>query len=138
VSRFRKLRRDAVRAIDVRVETESQASPQAVFRVLRDGATWPRWSLFDAFDLERHGRDDPLGVGAIRVFSTRMSQASEEVIEMLPDRRLAYILLSRLSFQDYRAEVNLLPGPMRGSSACREGDFLLDGHEARTVPAERT
>src|SRR5579883_1141534 len=81
---------------------------------------------------------EPLGVGAIRVFSTRMSQASEEVIEMLPDRRLAYILLSRLSFQDYRAEVNLLPGPMRGSSACREGDFLLDGHEARTVPAERT
>lgn len=73
-----------MRAIDVRVEAESQASPQAVFRVLRDGATWPRWSMFDAFDLARQGRDDPLGVGAIRVFSTRMSRAREEVTGPAP------------------------------------------------------
>lgn len=97
--------------IDILVEAESQASPQSVFRLLRDGATWPRWSLFDAFDLERQGQDDPLGVDAIRVFSTRVSRAREEVVEMVPGRCLVYTLLSGFPFQDYRAEVDLLPGP---------------------------
>lgn len=101
-----------MRMIDIRVEAESRASPQSAFRLLRDGATWPRWSLFEAFELERPGHDDPLGVGAIRVFSTRVSRAREEIVEMVQGQRLVYTLLSGFPFQDYRAEIDLLPGPM--------------------------
>ena len=57
--------------IDIEIKVTSRASAHAIFRLLRDGATWPRWSLFDLFELEREGRHDPLGVGTIRVFSIR-------------------------------------------------------------------
>jgi uncharacterized protein YndB with AHSA1/START domain len=56
---------------EIRIETVSRASPSDVYRLLRDGSTWPQWSLFDDFQVEREGSADPLGVGAIRVFSTR-------------------------------------------------------------------
>ena len=95
--------------IDILVETVSQAAPGAVFRLLRDGSTWPGWSVFDRFELEREGDDDRLGVGAIRVFITRVSRAREEVVEIIPDRRLSYVLLSGLPFEDYRADVDLVP-----------------------------
>lgn len=96
--------------IEITVETLSRADPASVFRLLRDGATWPRWSLFDGFELEREGTgDDRLGVGSVRVFTTPVSRAREEVVEIIPDRRLSYVLLSGLPFDDYRAEVDLAP-----------------------------
>ena len=99
----------------VEVEAFSHAAPADVFRLLRDGSTWPRWSLFDAFELEREGAGDRLGVGAIRVFITRVSRAREEVVEVIPDRRLSYILLSGLPLEDYRADVDLSPTPEGGT-----------------------
>jgi uncharacterized protein YndB with AHSA1/START domain len=95
----------------VRVEAraESRAAPGAVFALLKDGATWPRWSMFDAFVLERPGREERLGVGAIRVFSTRISRVREEVVEIVPDRRLSYVLLSGLPLVGYQADVELEP-----------------------------
>ena len=104
-----------MRPIEIVVETFSQAEPGEVFRLLRDGATWPHWSLFDRFELEREGADDRLGVGAIRVFSTRISRAREEVVEITPDRRLSYVLLSGLPLEDYRADVDLVPAPAGGT-----------------------
>lgn len=96
--------------IEITVETLSRAAPASVFRLLRDGATWPRWSLFDGFALEREGTgDDRLGVGAVRVFTTKVSRAREEVVEIVPDRRLSYVLLSGLPFENYRADVDLVP-----------------------------
>jgi uncharacterized protein YndB with AHSA1/START domain len=102
--------------IEILIETPSRAEPAAVFRLLRDGATWPRWSLFDRFELEREGKTDRLGLGAIRVFTTRVSQAREEVVEIIPDRRLSYILLSGFPFEGYRADVDLLPAPDGGTT----------------------
>jgi uncharacterized protein YndB with AHSA1/START domain len=102
--------------IEIVAEASSRAAPGDVFRLLRDGSTWPAWSLFDRFELEREGVPDRLGVGAIRVFMTRVSRAREEVVEVIPDRRLSYILLSGLPFEDYRAEVDLAPAPEGGTT----------------------
>ncbi|MBV9459448.1 MAG: SRPBCC family protein [Bradyrhizobium sp.] len=51
--------------------------------------------------------NEPYGVGSIRTFITRVSRATEEVIELVPNRRLAYVLLAGFPFRDYRAVVEI-------------------------------
>jgi Polyketide cyclase / dehydrase and lipid transport len=95
--------------IKVAVSAPSTASPAAIFTLLKDGSTWPHWSSFDAFELERPGREETYGLGAIRVFITKISRAREEVVELVENQKLSYILLSGLPFRAYRAEVTLAP-----------------------------
>jgi hypothetical protein len=92
----------------IEVGAKSRANPEAVFALLKDGATWPEWSLFTGFALEAPAAPDPLGVGCIRVFSTRYTRAREQVVELVPGVRLAYTLLSGLPLRDYRAVVDLI------------------------------
>ena len=54
--------------IDVRAW--SPASPAEVYRLLRDGSTWPVWSPIDSFELEREGADGGENLGAHRIFRT--------------------------------------------------------------------
>jgi hypothetical protein len=110
----------------LRVEAHavSAAPPAGVFALLRDGATWPSWSLFTGFSLERSAPGaDPLGVGAIRVFSTSFSRACEEVVELIPERRLSYVLLSGLPMSNYRADVDLTPAPGGGTAIAWRAAF---------------
>ncbi|TAL00043.1 MAG: SRPBCC family protein [Rhodospirillaceae bacterium] len=98
-----------MKRIMIAATAKSGASPATVFALLKDGSTWPTWAMFDSFELERPGRQEPFGVGAIRVFKTRVSCAREEIVELIPDRRLSYILLSGFPFREYRADVDLEP-----------------------------
>jgi Polyketide cyclase / dehydrase and lipid transport len=95
------------RAIKVSAHAQSKALPPTVFALLKDGATWPDWTIFDAFELVRAGEGEPGGVGEIHVFSTALTRAREEIVELVPDRRLSYILLSGFPFKDYRADIDL-------------------------------
>jgi hypothetical protein len=94
--------------IEVSVTVDCRADAEVIFGLLKDGSTWPQWALFESFELERPGRSETYGVGAIRVFSTKVSRSREEVTELIPDRRLAYVLLSGFPLRDYRAEVDLV------------------------------
>ena len=85
----------------------SQATPAAVFSLLKNSDTWPRWSLFNSFELERAGNGERFGVGAIRTFSTRVSKTTEQVTELIPDQKLSYVLLSGLPLRNYQAVVQL-------------------------------
>ncbi|PRY35260.1 polyketide cyclase/dehydrase/lipid transport protein [Umezawaea tangerina] len=100
-----------VQRVDATAETT--ASPERVYALVRDGATWPSWSTLDSFELERPGETEREGVGAIRVFRTNRFPkpvvSREEIIELVPDRRLGYALLSGLAVRDYRAYVDLEP-----------------------------
>src|SRR5919106_74797 len=78
----------------VDVTVEAQAAPAAVYALLRDGATWPQWGRWDSFELERPGTDEPEGVGAIRVWHVGRKRIREEIVELIPDRRFGYTLLS--------------------------------------------
>jgi hypothetical protein len=118
----------------------SGGSPATVFSLLKDGSTWPEWAIFDSFELERPGRDEPYGIGAIRVFITKVSRAREEVVELIPNRRLSYVLLSGFPFRDYRAEVDIEGTESGGSSiawrllrrkAFRDRMVLAPIHDAR-------
>lgn len=97
-----------MRRIEVSVAVDCRADPAVIFGLLKDGSTWPHWAMFDSFELERPGHNETYGVGAIRVFSTKVSRSREEVTEVIPDRKLAYALLSGFPLRDYRAEIELV------------------------------
>ena len=92
------------------------ADPATVHRLLRAGATWPEWSPLGSFELERAAPgDDSEGVGAIRVFRTGRVASREEIVELVPERRLSHALLSGLPLRDYRADIDLEPGGAGGT-----------------------
>jgi hypothetical protein len=97
----------------VNVKVSSEASPAAVYAALRDGSTWPEWTTIDSFDLERPGEltDDgtPEGLGAIRIWHTGRHTLREETVELVPERRFSYVVLSGLGVKDYRADVDITP-----------------------------
>ncbi len=103
-------------AIQIIATAQSKANVTTVFALLKDGTTWPSWTMFDSFELERPGQSEPMGLGAIRVFITKVSRAREEIVELIPDRRLSYILLSGFPFRNYRADVDLAPIARGGTS----------------------
>lgn len=110
--------------ISIDVGAVSRGDPASVFALLKDGATWPRWSLFKGYELIRPGpSDDPLGLGAVRAFITQVSKATEEIVEVIPDRRLSYILLAGFPFVGYRADVDLAPAPGGGTAIRWRANF---------------
>jgi hypothetical protein len=93
--------------IDVTAPTE--ADPGAVYALLREGATWPRWSVIDSFALEREGKDEPEGVGAVRLLRNGRILGHDEITGFTKDRSFSYAHTSSLPVRDYRGEVTLTP-----------------------------
>jgi Polyketide cyclase / dehydrase and lipid transport len=112
-----------MRRIRVAATAKSSADPARVFTLLKDGSTWPDWAMFDSFELARPGVHEPHGVGAIRVFITKVSRAREEVVELVLDRRLSYVLLSGFPLREYRADVDLEPTNNGGTSISWRASF---------------
>jgi hypothetical protein len=93
----------------IEVTARSTADAGTIYRLLADGGTWPSWSPIGSFALERPGTPPPEGVGAVRVFRTGRVTSREELVELVPGRRLSYVLLSGLPLRGYRADVDLTP-----------------------------
>ncbi len=96
-----------VQRVDVTVR--SAADPARVYRLAADSSTWPDWSPVLRYERERAG--DAHGVGEVRVFHNpgRKTPTREEVVELTPNRRVGYVLLSGLAIRDYRASIDLTP-----------------------------
>ncbi|QQQ77518.1 SRPBCC family protein [Saccharothrix sp. 6-C] len=96
-----------VQRVDVRVRSE--APPDRVYRLAADSSTWPDWSPAVRYERERAGNAS--GVGEVRVFENKGRKAltREEVVELTPNRRVGYVLLSGLSIRDYQAFIDLAP-----------------------------
>jgi hypothetical protein len=107
----------------IHIEAHSQATPDAVYRLLADGASWPRWSPIESFELERPGGPSPEGVGAVRVFRRGRTTGRDQVVELIPGRRLAYHSLSGLPVRNYHAQVDLRPTP-HGTAITWHASFL--------------
>src|SRR4051812_31332490 len=104
-----------MRRRDIQVTVETSATVETVFRLLADGPTWPRWSPIESFDLERGDETGGEGVGAIRVFRRGRTTGRDEIIDVVPNRRLAYKSLSGLPVRDYVGEVDLERAPTGGT-----------------------
>ena len=87
----------------------SAASPETVYGLLADGSTWPAWSGIDSFELCAAGDDGGESLNAIRAFHTGRTTSVEQLVELVPGRRLSYVLLKGLPLADYRADVDLTP-----------------------------
>ena len=100
----------------------SAAPPAVVYALLVDGETWPSWSGHDEFELVTPGEGDGDGLGAVRILRRGRTRSREQIVELVPDRRLGYVLLSGLPLRDYRADIDLTPE--RGGTAIRwHADF---------------
>ena len=95
----------------IHVTAQTPAPPQVVYRLLTDGSSWPSWSPIESFELERPGEPPPEGVGAIRVFRRGRTTGRDQVLEVIPDRRLKYASLSGLPVRDYVGQVDLERAP---------------------------
>jgi uncharacterized protein YndB with AHSA1/START domain len=93
--------------IDARATTA--ASPDTVYELLRDGATWPVWSPLGSFELKSPGPDGGESVGAVRVFTTGRVHSQERIVELVPGERLSYVLEDGLPLREYRADIDLEP-----------------------------
>jgi uncharacterized protein YndB with AHSA1/START domain len=88
------------------------APPAAVFAALLDRSTWPAWSGHTAFEPVRPGVAGPFDVGSVGLLrSGRHRVVREEIVEVVPDRRIAYTLLAGLPLRSYRAGFDLTPVP---------------------------
>jgi Polyketide cyclase / dehydrase and lipid transport len=96
---------------NIRVEESfvSSADPEAIYSLVKNSAAYPFWSMIDEFEMVRQGKDEPHGVGAQRIFRTGRNVMHEEVVELIPDRLTAYVLLSGFPMNEYRAETLLDP-----------------------------
>lgn len=98
--------------IDVRAVVP--ATPSAIWPDLVDGARWPEWSPLGRYELETPGSTGPdAPLGERRTFHTKQvvgeSHAHEEVVEVVPEQRLAYVLLDGMPLHGYRADIDLTP-----------------------------
>lgn len=98
------------------------ASESALWRVLDDSSSWPRWTSIDSFELVSPAGDD--GLGEIRLFHSGRRTMREQIVERTPNRRLVYTLLAGLAVRDYRADITLSPA--------------VEGTEVRWVTTFRT
>ncbi|WP_121162530.1 SRPBCC family protein [Micromonospora pisi] len=110
-----------MRRYEIDVHAVSRGSAQTVYELLRAGETWPTWSGLGSFTLEQpspmpdrdgvaaSGVGADQAVGAIRLFRTGPLRSREQIVELVPGRRLSYVLLSGLPLRDYRADVDLTP-----------------------------
>jgi Polyketide cyclase / dehydrase and lipid transport len=91
----------------IEVIAHSQTTPDFVFGLLRDGSTWPSWSPIESVELEREGDSSPEGPGAIRVNRRGWTTGRDQIVDIAPDQRFAYVSLSGVPVRDYQAEVEL-------------------------------
>ena len=109
--------------IKVEVRGRSTAGPQQLYAVAKDSAGYPHWSQIGSFEHVCSGTGERFGVGSRRIFRTGPLRLVEEVVELLPDRCVAYILHSGLPFRDYRSNIKFAPVPGGGALICWQSSF---------------
>ena len=98
------------------VRTRSEAPVADVWPLLGEARRWSEWSFLTGSRLEREGRPDPDGVGAVRRFTSFGIGSREEVVAWEPPHHLGYTILSGFPVRGYRADVVLRPDEAGGGT----------------------
>ena len=97
-----------MRSYHIDVTERTAADPATVYRLLRDGSTWPEWSTtIDSFTLEKEGDGEPEGVGAVRIFRNGRIVGRDEILGFTPDSAFSYRHVKGLPVRGYRGDVDL-------------------------------
>jgi Polyketide cyclase / dehydrase and lipid transport len=110
--------------VKIEVRGRSTASPRTLYVVAKDSAGYPRWSQIGSFEHLRSGAGERFGVGSRRIFRTWPLKLVEEVVELVPDQRVSYIVHSGLPFRDYRSSIEFAPVPGGGASIYWHSSFF--------------
>lgn len=109
------------------VRATTSAPPDAVWRLLVDGRSWPRWaSGLDELVEDRSAGLDPGGsdgVGAVRVFRSGRTVAGERITGLAENRRLEYEDVFNPALRDYRAVIELEPDAGGGTAITWRGTW---------------
>jgi len=97
--------------LEVHSSVVSTASPEDIFSLLVNSSTYPAWSMIGRYESIKPGLDGIDGVGALRLFQTGSAVMTEEIVEIVPNERVGYTLLSGFPLLDYRATTNLTKTP---------------------------
>ena len=108
----------------VNVTATTPAARADVYRLVADGASWPRWSPIETFALERPGDPPPEGVGAVRVFRLGRTTGRAQILELVPNRALRYSSHSTLPVREYIGEVTLEDAPAGGTTIRWHSSFF--------------
>jgi hypothetical protein len=88
----------------IEVRAHAHASPQQVWTVLADTASWADWAPFDEVAVEQ-GHE----IGEIRRLRSGRITTRERIVGFEPPRRYVYEIISGLPIRDYVAEVLFSP-----------------------------
>lgn len=114
-----------------RAQADSAAPIDTVWHLLSTVGTWPEWSRHKLARLESDGEPTADGVGAVRVLGTNPAKPGrvnrEEVVAFDAPTHFAYVLLSGLPLDDYRADVRLTALPSGGTRITWEAHFDTRG-----------
>jgi hypothetical protein len=109
------------------VSATTTAPASAVWSLLVDGRSWPRWAsgldeLVESRSsgLDPHGRDD---VGAVRAFRSGRTVTGERITQLIENQRLAYEGTFNPALRDYRAVIELEPAAGGGTSIVWRGSW---------------
>src|SRR4051794_26953337 len=95
--------------VHIDISATSPHSPAALWPFVSDAESWARWGPFEEATLEREGRAERDGIGAVRRFRAGRHVSREEVVAFHAPEHLAYMLLSGLPLRGYRGDVTLAP-----------------------------
>lgn len=114
-------------AVYATAQANTTADPETAYALLCEGSTWPTWIDVDSMNLEAEGHQGGESVGAVRVFRfARVGKhftTRERIVELVPNRRFGYALVSGLPLVDYRAVVDLAPLPGGGTVITWSGSW---------------
>jgi uncharacterized protein YndB with AHSA1/START domain len=94
---------------EIEVRQVVPAPPPVVFASLLDRSRWPAWSGHDAFEPVQPGAAGPYDVGSIGLVQSGRRVMREQIVEVVPERRIGYTLLAGLPLRGYRADFDLTP-----------------------------
>jgi hypothetical protein len=93
------------------VTAHSHASAEALFALVSDATSWPRWAgpIIGHGSWEREGTPPPGGVGAIRKVGRWPQFGREEVVVHAPPSHHAYTIVGGQPVRNYRADAWFTP-----------------------------
>lgn len=86
----------------VEVTRRIPAPREAVWKQYTDWPSWSRWARIGKVRVDPKGRDDPNGVGAVRIISNGGISAYEEILVFQPPSRVEYrVIKGGLPMKDH-------------------------------------
>jgi uncharacterized protein YndB with AHSA1/START domain len=104
-----------VSKLHVEAEQIAAAAPEAVWALVSDATTYPRWGPWSEAAYRSPGDASPRGLGAVywlrsaHRYGLTRPVSTEKIIDLDEGRHLAYTVIRGIPVRNYRADITLTP-----------------------------